>query len=577
MCGIYGYISTEDKNLSWSLNRLEILEYRGYHSSGISSLTQNGFDIYKSTGYISNLYKEVKSKKGKNVICHTRWATHGKISTENSHPHKTGDVCIVHNGIIDNYNELKKTYNLQDVLKSDCDSEIISAIIDIQISKYNKDIFSIIDALCALNGSYATLIQIAGLDNIIFGAKNKSPLYIGKSSHGYIFSSDLIAFQGIVKEYYELDDGEVFVTTANDVKFFNLYKLPLNKSTKKYEDINFSSSIGKFSCFLEKEINDIPKALCDTLFNYQNETLNIPNLTNYECLHLVACGTAYHSALMGKYIIERHLKIPCYCHIASEFLYENFLEQRKCLFVFISQSGETFDTLQCVKKVKNLKYKTLAITNTKHSQITKICDYCLPIYAGKEVSVASTKVYNCTILAFFYLCKAKNLQIDAKLLFKIINRTDEKNLAEKMCKAKNILFIGKCEDYVTSLEASLKFRELTYQNCASFACGELKHGTLSVVDCNALVIAYLTDIKYAPAINTALQEVKARGGKTALITSIEGCNNYADIIINLETNKTMPIELYSIIPMQKIALFACQNLCLTPDKPRNLAKSVTVQ
>lgn len=577
MCGIYGYILNESKSLSWCLTRLEMLEYRGYDSSGICALKQDNFNIYKSTGYIKNLYKEVKGKTGKNVICHTRWATHGKINKENSHPHITDDVCIVHNGIIDNYTKLKCEYDLHKILKSNCDSEIISALINRQIKKYGKNINSIIDTLCMLSGSYAILIQIKGLENVIFGAKNKSPLYIGKTENGYIFSSDLIAFQGIVNEYYELDDGEIFEASCDNIIFYNNYKLKIEKRTLPYENINFSSSLGKYNSFLEKEIHDIPKALCNTLFNYKNDSYNIPNIANYECLHLIACGTAYHSALMGKYIIEKNTKIPCYCHIASEFLYEECLEKRKSLFIFISQSGETYDTLQCVKKAKSLKFSTLAITNTQHSQIIKLCDFYLPIYAGKEVSVASTKVYNCTILAFLYLCKIKKIEINAKLLTNLIKRNDEKHLAKCMCHANNVLFIGKSEDYVTSLEASLKFRELTYKNCASFPCGELKHGTLSVVDEATIVIATLTDIKYLPAINTALQEVKTRGGKTALITSVETNLECADIVLNVEHDKNLPIELYSIIPMQKLALFSCNYLKLNPDKPRNLAKSVTVQ
>ena len=574
MCGIYGCILKRAKSLNYCLKRLQMLEYRGYDSSGISSLAKNEFYIEKSTGYITNLMQKVQNVSGKNVISHTRWATHGKISKLNAHPHKTGNVCIVHNGIIDNYNELLKTFNFK--VKSQCDSEVISAIINFQTKKYGYDIFSFIDAVCYLKGSYSFLAQIKQTPNLIFGAKYSSPLYIGKSKNGFIFASDLICFYGLVEEFYELQDGEVFVADCNHIEFYNLYKIKINKEAKELKKHNYQLNKKQFSCFLEKEINDIPYALTKTLQEYNKNNYSLPKLSNYDCIHIIACGTAYHSALAGKHIIEKHLKLPTYCHIASEFLYEEIIENRKALYVFISQSGETFDTLECAKKVREANFDTLAITNNLHSQITKICYYCLPIYAGPEISVASTKVYNCTILAFMFLCQIK-VEINNRFLQKLITKNNTLPLTKFMVKVQKIIFIGKQEDYVSSLEASLKFKELTYKNCTALPSGELKHGTLSVVDENCLVVAFLTNIKYTESITASLSEVKTRGGKTALITSEKFNFSLCDFVSDLPLTKNLDKQLYSIIPAQKIALQACNLLKLNPDKPRNLAKSVTVQ
>lgn len=575
MCGIYGYILNKNKSLTFCLKRLAMLEYRGYDSSGISTLESKGFEIFKSTGNIKDLLPKVKGKTSKNVICHTRWATHGKICEKNAHPHRTQNISIVHNGIIDNYKELVADYNLQ--LVSECDSEVISALINRQTLKFGKNIASLIDAVCLLKGSFAFLAQMYGNPSCIYGAKHASPLYVGKAKNGFIFSSDLIAFRGLVTEYYELEDGEIFEANSKSITFYNLYKFKVNKKTKILED-NFSSIyLGKHSCFLEKEINDIPSALQRTYANYKTLNFNLPNLKNFECLHIIGCGTAYHSALAGKFIVEKFLKLPTYCHIASEFLFSEVIETRKALYVFISQSGETFDTLQCVKKIKELNYTTLAITNTVYSQITKLCSYCLPIFAGTEISVASTKVYNCTLLAFMFLCNANNIKIDEKMLHHIIKREDEIPLSHEMINMQKIVFIGKCEDYVTALEGCLKFKEITYKNCSALPSGELKHGTLSIVDSNCLVIAILTDVKYLKSITVSLQEVKTRGGKTAIITTLHANFDWCDYVIFLPQSKQTNTQLYSIIPLQKIALLSCQKLGQNPDRPRNLAKSVTVQ
>ena len=577
MCGIFGIISKHSYELKQALQRLELLEYRGYDSVGISTLDKNKLNVYKSVGYIKTLYDKISSKKSKNIICHTRWATHGNICEKNTHPHHIGKVCIVHNGIIDNYKDLIKSLNLKDKLISDCDSEIIAQTIDRQFFINGVSMSSFIDAISLLEGSYAILAQIQDCEKCIYGAKNKSPLYVGKMEDGYVFSSDLIAFQGLIKEYYELNDGECFIANGQKITFFNMYNIQIEKESIEFKDFDYSCSKGEFGSFLEKEINDIPQALCNTLFHYKNSTHKIPELKDYKQIHIIACGTAYHSACIGKYIIENLLKIPCSCHIASEFLFQEILTDKNSLFIFISQSGETYDTLQALLKVKDLGYKTLGITNTAHSQLSKICNYCLPIYAGKEVSVASTKVYNCTILAIYFLCKKKDIDIDAKLLTDLIKSNKEDALATDMCKASTVIFIGKCEDYVSAMEGVLKYRELTYRNAISYPCGELKHGTLSIIDKNTLSIAILTQEKYANSIFTALNEIKTRNGKTALITTLDVPKDTADYIIKLERKKNMPINLYSIIPFQKLAYKSCNILNLNPDRPRNLAKSVTVQ
>ena len=576
MCGIFGLIANKEYKIEQILHRLELLEYRGYDSAGYSSLNNNIFTIKKEVGYIKNLIPLSKEDKTKNIICHTRWATHGEISIQNTHPHLVNDICLVHNGIIDNHMDLVRKFNLQTKLISNCDSEIIAHLIDIHFQKYENSIENLIDAIKLLNGSYSILIQCKKLNNTIYGAKYKSPLYVGKMEDGFIFSSDLISFQGLCEFYYELDDGEFFqANNEGEIIFFNSFKNEIHKTLLKLQEVENCISLNGFNSFLEKEINEIPKALCDTLFCYANSNYNLPNLKKFNQIHIIGCGTAYHSACLGKYIIENNLNIPCTCHIASEFLFEECLNYKDSLFIFISQSGETYDTIECVQKVKKFGQPTLGITNTKHSQLSKLCNFILPIHAGKEISVASTKVFNCTILAFYYLCN-HTIQIDSKMISALINRTDEQSLSIEMCNSSTVIFIGKCEDYALSMESVLKFRELTYRNTICYPCGELKHGTLSVIDENTLTIAILTQEKYLNSILATLSEIKTRKGKTALITNMNLPPNVADKIVYIPNSKITPINLYSIIPMQKLALYSCNLLNLNADKPRNLAKSVTV-
>ncbi len=576
MCGIFGIISNKNFKVHQALSRLEMLEYRGYDSAGVSLVNKNKLHIIKTVGYIKNLYPLSTNKKSKNIICHTRWATHGKINEKNTHPHKAGKLCIVHNGIVENYYNLITSYNLKGKLQSECDTEVLAHVIELH-TRENMCIENIIDALQNVKGSYSILIQHEQMENCLFGAKNLSPLYIGVMESGFVLSSDLIAFQGLATQFYTLNDLETFEIRDNTISFYNKHKEKIEKQTDVYVDSFFQTSLSGFSSFLEKEINDIPQALCFALYNYSNSVYNLPDLSKYKCIHIIACGTAYHSACAGKYIIEKHIKVPVQCHIASEFLYEEHISFSPALYIFISQSGETFDTVQCAKLVKQLKFHTLAITNTITSQLSSICTYCLPIYAGKEVSVASTKVYNCTLLAIYFLCKKTDIEIDAKLLNELIASEKENKLVDMLLKAKQAIFIGKCEDYVTAMEGVLKYRELTYNNAIAYPSGELKHGTLSLIDQDTLTIAILTNEKYKPSIINALNEIKTRMGKTALITTLEFSPDVADYVIKLQTSKLFPINLYSVIPMQKIAFIACKKLGLNADKPRNLAKSVTVQ
>lgn len=579
MCGIFGVLSAYDINLNYATNNLKKLEYRGYDSAGICAILDDKFVLKKTIKSIENLTSKTKNETSRNIICHTRWATHGKISTKNTHPHVANNISIVHNGIIENYKELIVKFNLKNKLLSDCDSEIIAHIFNLYITTSENLPKQIKQCLKEFKGSYAFLVQCLKFKELVFGAKKESSLFIAKTNFGFCFSSDIAGFDNQTICYCSLDDDEFFIADVKEKKLV-VYDKNLNIVNKKfttYQQTKNCLTNGNFKSYLEKEIFDIPRAFKECKKFYSENLNNSKMLKNFNEINFVACGSAYHSALICCFVIKNTLHKKCNAYIASEFIFENLEFQKKTLFVFISQSGETFDTIQALKKVKKLHFQTLALTNSTNSTLARLCDNFLPLCAGKEFSVASTKAYNCTIFAIHFLCNIKLQHFNERALYKLIQRKDEFLLSSKIVKFKKIIYIGKCEDYFTAMESSLKFRELTYLNSFAFPCGELKHGSLALVDKNTVVIAILTNTKYKKAILNSLSEVKTRQATTILVSTEKIADDVVDYFISIPRIKNLPLLTYSVTIFQKIALYSCEALHLNIDKPRNLAKSVTVQ
>lgn len=587
MCGIYGIIGKCKNALNNAINALYNLEYRGYDSSGLSYLDSKGQIItIKSTGKIDNLKKHIENVKENPtcLICHTRWATHGKVSINNTHPHTTNNVAIVHNGIITNYekikSKLKNFYNFY----GECDSEVIAKLIDYNLTKTQNPLLAFSKAVKELEGSFAIECIIKNNFNTILIAKKESPMYICKNDKNLIISSDLITFPSNTNEYYEIGELEICELKNKTIKFYNLNLKEKTKKPSKFDVKQNKIQLENYSHFMLKEINDIPKALNATLKNFTlNDKFNCI-LNNIKHVHLIACGTAYHSACMGAFIIQSLTSIPAYSFIASDWIDLPNSTFKDTLYVFISQSGETFDTISALKKAKLNNCTTLTITNTTYSTLANLSDYVLPIMAGKEVAVASTKVYNACNLACIYLAnKLKNNQettykidINYNEINKLLTSNFEEEFSKILIKFKKVFLIGKCEDYITSMEASLKIKEITYINCCAIPAGELKHGTLALIDNKTLIIAHLTNPNYKDKILSAISEVKARGAKVLLVSSISCKNKDIDYFYKLPNDSKLSLLLYSIIPMQKLAYYTSILLGKNPDKPRNLAKSVTV-
>lgn len=568
MCGIFGYIGKKNaENLL--IEGLENLEYRGYDSAGIAISNNNKVDIIKHAGKVEELKKVLKEKHllGNVGIAHTRWATHGLPSELNAHPHTDilKKVTVVHNGIIENYLELKKEYNLKTITQSD--TEVIASLLAIMPEKDNLE--KIKNATKLFKGTYALAIIFSNEPNIIYLAKKESPLMVGKSGDDIFISSDANAFKKYCKDFYILKNNEFAKIKYNKIEFFNKSK-KINKKINKF--LNTFSFENKNKYLMQDEIAQTPDALRETatFFNNFKDIKNYFN--NVNKIYLVACGTAYHSCLFGKKYLE-FLNIPIFTEIASEFKYSKHLIDKNTLCIFVSQSGETADTLSCVKKCK---CKTLAITNVPNSSITFACKKTILMKAGWERAVASTKAYSCQLLVFYLLkCLLKNEKAKTNTLIRkskeYLNKLNLKSLASKVLNYQKIMFIGRQGDYITAKESALKLKEISYINCTACPSGELKHGTLALVDDKTLIFLISTQKNLISKNLLTKEEIEARGGKCLIV----GDFDEADIILPHLSGDLMPI--ISILPFQSLACEVSIQKGYNPDKPRNLSKSVTVE
>jgi glucosamine--fructose-6-phosphate aminotransferase (isomerizing) len=591
MCGIIGY--TGKRNCTdFLIEGLKNLEYRGYDSAGIAVIENNGrITIKKKQGRVSKLEKETGNIAGTCGIGHTRWATHGIPSDINAHPHFSGKFAVVHNGIIENFLELKVMLVNKGVkFSSETDTEVIAHLLNLN---YNGNLKGTINkTLSQLVGSYAIAIICTDYPDLISVAKKDNPLIIGTNKDEVIISSDISAISNISENFYVLKDFERAIICPDKIEFFGENEETIGRLSEKIDVGTYLAEKGNFDSFMLKEIHEIPEALYKTFTSFKEIKITedlkqkFKNLNN---LTIIACGTAYNSGLVGKYIIERFCRIKVDTEIASEFRYKNPIIDKDDLVIAISQSGETADTIAAVKLAKERGAFVIAVTNTQHSQLTRIADFSILLKAGVEIAVAATKSYNCQLAAMYFLCnqilKAKNMpqikininQIQqkaeqtVKMSYKLIE------LAGKYKNSHSVFYIGRGLDYSVAVEASLKLKEISYIHSEGYAAGELKHGTLALIYENSLVIVLITDKELSVKTKNALHEVIARGAPVLLFSQYEELKEKKCRFFKLPGLDDILMPLIEIIPLQLFAYFVTRSKGLDADKPRNLAKSVTVE
>ena len=598
MCGIIGYIG-KNNALKVITDGLKQLEYRGYDSAGIAIKNNNEIKIFKSVGKIKELEKKIDYTIQSDIgIGHTRWATHGSVNITNSHPHKVGSITLVHNGIIENYEQLKQELiknNYQ--LKSDTDTEIACGYIDYLYQK-DKNIITTLNKIKDIfKGSYAFAILVDN-DNYLYATRKDSPLIIAKGENENYLASDVPAILKYTNQYYLLDNYEIAILEKDDIKI-----LKDNKEIKK-ELLTFNYNIetslkNGYDHFMLKEINEQDK-LVESLINIylqDKKTLlnKMPDFKKYNQIHIVACGSAYHAGLVGKYLIEKYANTKVYVEVASEYRYNKLFFDKKTLVIIISQSGETADSLASLRIAKENKIDTLAIVNVYGSSIAREASKTLYINAGCEIAVATTKAYTLQLLMLSFIALAMGIQKELiddssfedikkyytklpQLMHNEIKR-DLKNIAKNIYKKNNIFFIGRGIDYALSLEGSLKLKEISYIHSEAYPAGELKHGTISLIEKNTPVIAIVTDENIYEKTISNIKEVVSRGAYVILIISkhLDKDGDFYNEKIVIENTDSLINSLTAIIPLQLLAYNIALLKGCDIDKPRNLAKSVTVE
>lgn len=607
MCGIVGYIGNK-KAKEVLINGLLRLEYRGYDSAGIATMEDDKIVVNKNKGRVSSLYEldGIDELKGTIGIAHTRWATHGKPSKINSHPHmdNTNSFAVVHNGIIENYQELKSFLTEKGyTFLSQTDTEVIPNLISYYYEK-EKDVLKAVQKTCKdLKGSYAIeILSVYNKDKMIVARKD-SPLVIGKGNGENYIASDIPAILSYTKDFYFLDDNEIVELSKNSVQFYDSNLNPISKELTSIEWGASSSEKDGYDDFMLKEINEQPRAIRETIgAKLDNGSIEIEGLDfdkkyleNLNQIYIVACGTAMHAGLVVKTIIEKICKIPVVVEIASEFRYRDPLLDEKTLSIYISQSGETADTIAALKLSKAKGSKTLAISNVIGSSITREADYSIYTHAGPEIAVASTKAYTSqvtllTILAMYFAEKLERvnkgviedlknevLKLPSQMEEVLKTANDIKKFAKEVYKEKDMFFLGRGTDYAASLEGSLKLKEISYIHSESYPSGELKHGPIALIENDVTVIVAMTDPKLIEKSISNVQEVVTRGAKVFAITNEDIKNDGLSKVIKIPKTNPLISPILSVLPMQLFAYYISKEKGLDVDKPRNLAKSVTVE
>ena len=590
MCGIIGYIG-EKNPVEVLINGLKSLEYRGYDSAGIALKEKDQIEVIKSVGKIVNLEEKLKNQElisSHLGIAHTRWATHGKPSEKNAHPHTVGNVTLVHNGIIENAEELREKLKKEGVtFNSETDTEVITAL----INKYyeNDPVEAINKALDEVKGSYALGILFQGSDDL-YAVRKDSPLIVGLGKEENFIASDIAAIIDYTNKYLLLEEREIAHITKN--------KVTITKDGKTVEKEVQTTNMerdAKDKCgydhYMLKEIMEEPVVLEKTFKPYLENLDKLPDLTDYEEIHVVACGSAMYAGMIGKALLEEYANTKVEIDVASEYRYKNIIYDRKTLVILISQSGETADTIAAMRKAKENKVETLAIVNVKTSTIARESDNQIFIEAGPEIAVATTKAYilQVGIMALLAyktaltkgLVKEEHKVLEEaeklpRLIKEVLDRRDEyKKIAKEIYTSEDIFFIGRKIDYATSMEGSLKLKEVSYIHSEAYQAGELKHGTISLIEEGMPVFAIITEEEIKDKTVSNIEEVKSRGAKTIIISNESWDNQKLQIVVPKISPYFQPIL---IVPtLQLIAYETAKLRGCDIDKPKNLAKSVTVE
>lgn len=602
MCGIVGYIGRQDAK-DILLQGLEMLEYRGYDSAGIYVMDdQDQGHLFKEKGRIAALREKVDHNvPAKTGIGHTRWATHGVPSVENAHPHQSnsGRFNLVHNGVIENYKAVRDAFLTDTTLHSDTDTEIIVQLIAWYVEEEGLEtIDAFKKAIVALKGSYALALIDNENPDVVYAAKNKSPLLLGRGDGFNVICSDAMAMIQETNQFVELMDGEIATLTVDDIKIETLAGDVITRASyTALLDANDLSK-GTYPHYMAKEIDEQPAVMRKIVQNYQNDkgaleidSAILEELTASDRIYIIACGTSYNAGWVGKQILENLTNIPTEVHLSSEFGYNTPLLTEKPFFIFLSQSGETADSRQVLVKINDLNYPSLTLTNVHGSTLSREAKYTLLLHAGPEIAVASTKAYTAQIAVLAILGelagRKKGLDLDLDIAHElgiaataIESIIDEKEIFEQLSVthlsiSRNAFYIGRGIDYYVVMEAALKLKEVSYVQTEGFAAGELKHGTIALIEEGTPVISIITDEITAGHTRGNAQEVISRGAHSMII-SLDGLDQPEDAYVLPKVHHLLT-PLVSVIPTQLIAYYTSLHRGNDVDKPRNLAKSVTVE
>lgn len=612
MCGIVGYIGTK-KASPILINGLLRLEYRGYDSAGIATMEDDKISVMKDKGRVKNLYNlpGIDDLKGTIGIAHTRWATHGKPSKENSHPHidNSESFAVVHNGIIENYNELRKFLTDNGYkFYSETDTEIVPNLIHYYYSKDTsnddmKILRAVKNACKDLKGSFALeIISKYDKDHMIVLRKD-SPLVIGKGDGENYISSDIPAILSFTREFYLLNDLEFAVLSREDIRFYDTDLQPIDKKVQTIEWNAASAEKEGYEDYMLKEIHEQPTAIRETIgakldvgtkCSFDELDFTKEYLKGLHKIYLVACGTAMHAGLAGKNMLEKLCRVPTEVDIASEFRYRDPIIDDKTLCIFISQSGETADTIAALKLSREKGAKTLAISNVIGSSITREADYSIYTHAGPEIAVASTKAYTSQVvllamLAIYFAETMEESEVEVlnlkKEILELPKKLEEtlkcedriKGFGHRIYQEKDVFFLGRGIDETVARESALKLKEISYIHADSYPAGELKHGPIALIENGITVISIMTDPKLVEKTVSNIQEVITRGAKTLVVTNQDVDSKMFDTVIRIPETDPFVSPILSVVPLQLLAYYISKEKGLDVDKPRNLAKSVTVE